>query len=118
MPPQYSGPYFPGRLLGRILGFHARAHCLELRYRPVLGGTILHTLSWQWLFAINILPGTLALLLAVRALPRDAIRMQAPFDTVGAILSALLLGSTIMAANSYRTLLLNSAAFAGWLSLR
>ncbi|HFE2936463.1 hypothetical protein [Klebsiella pneumoniae] len=26
--------------------------------------------------------------------------MQAPFDTVGAILSALLLGSTIMAANS------------------
>ncbi len=31
---------------------------------------------------------------------RDAIRMQAPFDTVGAILSALLLGSTIMAANS------------------
>ena len=38
--------------------------------------------------------------LAVRALPRDAIRMQAPFDTVGAILSALLLGSTIMAANS------------------
>lgn len=65
-----------------------------------MGGTILHTLSWQWLFAINILPGTLALLLAVRALPRDAIRMQAPFDTVGAILSALLLGSTIMAANS------------------
>nr|VXZ92403.1 Spectinomycin tetracycline efflux pump [Klebsiella pneumoniae] len=65
-----------------------------------MGGTILHTLSWQWLFAINVLPGTLALLLAVRALPRDAIRMQAPFDTVGAILSALLLGSTIMAANS------------------
>ncbi len=91
---------FPGRLLGRILGFHALLIASSSAIGPVLGGTILHTLSWQWLFAINVLPGTLALLLAVRALPRDAIRMQAPFDTVGAILSALLLGSTIMAANS------------------
>lgn len=91
---------FPGRLLGRILGFHALLIASSSAIGPVLGGTILHTLSWQWLFAINILPGTLALLLAVRALPRDAIRMQAPFDTVGAISSALLLGSTIMAANS------------------
>ncbi|MCP6475672.1 MFS transporter, partial [Klebsiella pneumoniae] len=91
---------FPGRLLGRILGFHALLIASSSAIGPVLGGTILHTLSWQWLFAINVLPGTLALLLALRALPRDAIRMQAPFDTVGAILSALLLGSTIMAANS------------------
>ncbi|MFS4686320.1 MFS transporter [Klebsiella quasipneumoniae subsp. similipneumoniae] len=91
---------FPGRLLGRILGFHALLIASSSAIGPVLGGTILHTLSWQWLFAINVLPGTLALLLAVRALPRDAIRMQAPFDTLGAILSALLLGSTIMAANS------------------
>lgn len=91
---------FPGRLLGRILGFHALLIASSSAIGPVLGGTILHTLSWQWLFAINVLPGTLALLLAVRALPRDAIRMQASFDTVGAILSALLLGSTIMAANS------------------
>ncbi len=91
---------FPGRLLGRILGFNALLIASSSAIGPVLGGTILHTLSWQWLFAINVLPGTLALLLAVRALPRDANRMQAPFDTVGAILSALLLGSTIMAANS------------------
>ena len=92
---------FPGRLLGRILGYHALLIASSSAIGPVLGGTILHTLSWQWLFAINVLPGTLALLLAVRALPRDAIPMQAPFDTVGAILSALLLGSTIMAANSH-----------------
>ncbi len=70
---------------------------------PVLGGTILHTLSWQWLFAINVLPGTVALLLAVRALPRPTVDRQAAFDTPGAILSALLLGSTIMAANSMQS---------------
>ncbi|HHT1022887.1 TPA: MFS transporter [Enterobacter hormaechei] len=91
---------FPGRLLGRILGLHALLIASSSAIGPVLGGTILHTLSWQWLFAINVVPGTLALLLAVKALPRDAVRKQAPFDTPGAILSALLLGSTIMAANS------------------
>lgn len=91
---------FPGRLLGRILGLHALLIASSSAIGPVLGGTILHTLSWQWLFAINVVPGTLALLLAVKALPRDAVRKQAPFDNPGAILSALLLGSTIMAANS------------------
>ncbi|MFH4082038.1 MFS transporter, partial [Acinetobacter baumannii] len=49
---------FPGRLLGRILGFHALLIASSSAIGPVLGGTILHTLSWQWLFAINVLPGT------------------------------------------------------------
>lgn len=91
---------FPGRLLGRILGLHALLIASSSAIGPVLGGTILHTLSWQWLFAINVVPGTLALVLAFKALPREAVRKQAPFDTPGAVLSALLLGSTIMAANS------------------
>ncbi len=47
---------FPGRLLGRILGFHALLIASSSAIGPVLGGTILHTLSWQWLFAINVLP--------------------------------------------------------------
>ncbi|MGR7572990.1 MFS transporter [Klebsiella aerogenes] len=94
---------FPGRLLGRILGIHALLIASSSAIGPVLGGTILHTLSWQWLFAINVLPGTVALLLAVRALPRPTVGGQAAFDTPGAILSALLLGSTIMAANSLQS---------------
>ncbi|MEE9952874.1 DHA2 family efflux MFS transporter permease subunit [Enterobacter quasihormaechei] len=93
---------FPGRLLGRVLGLHALLIAFSSAIGPVLGGTILHMLSWQWLFAINVIPGALAWYLAVRALPRDAVRNQAPFDTPGAILSALLLGSTIVAANSFQ----------------
>ena len=40
---------FPGRLLGRILGLHALLIASSSAIGPVLGGTILHTLSWQWL---------------------------------------------------------------------
>ncbi|WP_333849652.1 MFS transporter [Leclercia sp.] len=91
---------FPGRLLGRVLGLHALLIASSTAIAPVLGGTILDTLSWQWLFAINMLPGTLALVLAGKALPGKSTPGSAAFDTFGALLSATLLGSTIMAANS------------------
>ncbi|URO01486.1 MFS transporter [Leclercia adecarboxylata] len=91
---------FPGRLLGRVLGLHALLIASSTAIAPVLGGTILDTLSWQWLFAINIIPGSFALVLAGKALPGKSTSENAAFDAPGAVLSAVLLGSTIMAANS------------------
>lgn len=91
---------FPGRLLGRILGLHALLIAASTAVAPVLGGTILNALSWQWLFAINLVPGMTALLLASKALPRKANLIRVPFDAPGAVLSATLLGAMIMAANS------------------
>ena len=90
---------FPGRLLGRILGLHALLIASSSAIGPVLGGTILDALGWQWLFAINVIPGAVALWLAWRSLPRKSASVSAPFDTPGAALSATFLGATIMAAN-------------------
>ncbi|MCT9843822.1 MFS transporter [Leclercia adecarboxylata ATCC 23216 = NBRC 102595] len=92
---------FPGRLLGRVLGLHALLIASSTAIAPVLGGTILDILSWQWLFAINLIPGTLALVLAGKALPGNVTSGLAGFDLPGAVLSATLLGSTIMMANSF-----------------
>lgn len=94
---------FPGRLLGRILGLHALLIASSTAIAPVLGGTILDMLSWQWLFAINIVPGSIALLLAWRALPRESAVDRTPFDAPGALLSAVLLGSAIMLADSLQS---------------
>lgn len=91
---------FPGRLLGRILGLHALLIASSTAIAPVLGGTILDALSWQWLFAINLIPGSIALLLAWRALPRESVADRPPFDAPGAVFSAVLLGSAIMLADS------------------
>jgi len=91
---------FPGRLLGRVLGLHALLIASSTAVAPVLGGAILDILSWQWLFAINIIPGSVALLLAGKALPGKSTSEKAAFDAPGAMLSAVLLGSMIMAANS------------------
>ncbi len=81
----------------------------------MLGGTILDALSWQWLFAINIVPGSVALLLAWRALPRETAVDRSPFDAPGAVLSAALLGSAIMLADSLQLVTQNiNQTATGW----
>ncbi|MGX5107488.1 MFS transporter [Enterobacter cloacae] len=103
---------FPGRLLGRVLGLHALLIAASTAIAPVLGGTILEALRWEWLFAINIIPGSVALLLAWKALPRGSASQKTPFDTAGAVLSAVLLGSTIVTANLSRHISQETACWA------
>jgi DHA2 family multidrug resistance protein-like MFS transporter len=90
---------FSGATAGPHSGAARPAYRLQHGDCPVLGGTILDALSWQWLFAINLIPGSIALLLAWRALPRESAVDRRPL-TPGAVLSAVLLGSAIMLADS------------------
>ena len=92
---------FPGRLLGRILGLHALLIAASTAAAPVLGGTLLSALSWQWLFAINIPLGIIALTLTLQAIPDNRAPGRETFDVAGAMLSALMLGGLIMAANVF-----------------
>ena len=92
---------FPSRLLGRILGLHALLIATSTAIAPILGGTMLSALSWQWLFLINIPLGLISLALALRAIPDKPSAAKAPFDFAGAILSAAMLGGVILAANAF-----------------
>lgn len=92
---------FPNRLLGRILGLHALLIAASTAIAPILGGTLLSLLSWQWLFAINIPLGIVALTLTIKTIPDNSASEHVPFDIAGAALSALMLGGFIMAANAF-----------------
>lgn len=92
---------FPNRLLGRILGMNALLVASGTAIAPLLGGTLLSAFSWQWLFAINLPPGILAITLAMRVLPERVKKITEPFDIKGAFLSAIVPGSLIMAADSF-----------------
>lgn len=92
---------FPNRLLGRILGLNALLIGSSTAIAPILGGTILSTLSWQWLFAINIPLGIIAVLLTLRVIPDNPALKREPFDFAGALLSAIALGALIMAADAF-----------------
>lgn len=92
---------FPNRLLGRILGLNALLIGTGTAIAPVLGGTILSAMSWEWLFAINIPLGLTSLWLTLRAIPHEPALKHKPFDYAGAVLSAASLGALIMAADAF-----------------
>ncbi|WP_435929900.1 MFS transporter [Dryocola sp. BD613] len=92
---------FPGRLLGRVLGLNALLIATSTAVAPILGGTMLSALSWQWLFAINIPLGLIAMALALRTIPGRPAAVNASFDYAGAILSAVMLGGLILAASAF-----------------
>ncbi len=91
---------FPNRLLGRILGLNAVLVAASTAVGPVLGGTLLATLGWEWIFAINVPLGVLAVWLAWNAVPDTRKPAQAAFDLAGALWSALAMGALIMAADT------------------
>ncbi|MBO0703329.1 MAG: DHA2 family efflux MFS transporter permease subunit [Candidatus Dormibacteraeota bacterium] len=57
-------------LLGPILG-------------PILGGWLIQTASWNWIFLINAPIGLIALVYAWRVLPRDTPKRSESFDFLG-----------------------------------
>ena len=91
---------FPTRLLGRILGLNALLIALSTAVGPALGGTLLATLPWQWLFAINVPLGLGAVLISWRSIPGARVQARASFDIAGAALSAIAMGTLIMAADA------------------
>jgi EmrB/QacA subfamily drug resistance transporter len=60
-------------LLGPIIG-------------PILGGWLVDSFSWRWIFFINIPIGAFALLLSARVLPRDVPAPQHRLDWLGLVL--------------------------------
>lgn len=50
---------------------------------PVLGGLIIETISWHWIFYVNVPIGMVALALSMRALEHDGSGRAAQFDWTG-----------------------------------
>ncbi|MFL5356865.1 MFS transporter [Archangium sp.] len=90
---------YPHRLLGRAIGINALVVAVSSAIGPSVAAAILAAAPWPWLFAVNLPTGTLALLLASRALPHTE-RSPHPFDTPSALLNALALGLFIVGAES------------------
>ncbi|MEU5948821.1 DHA2 family efflux MFS transporter permease subunit [Micromonospora sp. NPDC047465] len=53
---------------------------------PILGGWLIDTASWHWIFLINLPIGAIALVYAALALPKDAPEPSESFDFVGMLM--------------------------------
>lgn len=72
--------------MGRVMTVVGAPSFLGIVIGPVLGGLILGTLGWRWIFYVNVPFGVVAVLLAIAYLAADTDRSDAPLDVVGLLL--------------------------------
>jgi DHA2 family multidrug resistance protein-like MFS transporter len=82
--------------LGAAISWNALAVALASAAGPALGSAILSTMSWQWLFAIN-LPLGMLVLFATRALP-EVIGTSCRLDWFSVVLNAGAFASLVIGA--------------------
>ncbi|GAB3479028.1 DHA2 family efflux MFS transporter permease subunit [Amycolatopsis cihanbeyliensis] len=88
-----AGPHRVGRVMA-VLGVPMLLGPIG---GPILGGWLVDSVSWRWIFYINVPIGIIALLLAWRLLPKDDPEPAERFDFVGMVtlspgLAALIYG--------------------------
>ncbi|MFI8828383.1 MFS transporter [Streptomyces sp. NPDC053431] len=88
------GAVFPPREIGKAFGVFAPCLGLSAIGGPVLAGVLVDAFGWRSMFLVNIALGGLALVLAVRILPRDTGDRAVTLDGPGAaLLAATTLGA-------------------------
>jgi EmrB/QacA subfamily drug resistance transporter len=88
---------FPPSERGRALGMNSLIVALGVSAGPAIGGLITESLSWRWIFYVNVPLGIIGFFATLRWLRETAPRVPGRFDLVGALaltagLSALTLG--------------------------
>ncbi|MHB1007770.1 MAG: MFS transporter [Propionibacteriaceae bacterium] len=66
---------------------------------PFLGGLIVDSLSWHWIFLINIPLGLVALVAAFLLVPQERAAERIPFDWMGSVFAWVGLGSLVVMAS-------------------
>jgi EmrB/QacA subfamily drug resistance transporter len=87
---------FSGKAQGKAIGTWTAWTGVAFLFGPLLGGFFVDTLSWRWIFAINVLPIAVTLLL-MRQLSQADPAKKVGVDALGAVLCAVGLGSTVYA---------------------
>jgi EmrB/QacA subfamily drug resistance transporter len=101
---QVAGP----KRMGRVMGIVAMPAMLGPILGPVVGGTILESLHWSWIFLVNVPIGVLAFFLGWRMIPRTESGVAGRLDVTGLVLlssasTATVYGLSQLGSNSSLT---------------
>lgn len=89
----------PGRL-GRLMSILSIPMLLAPIGGPILGGWLIDTSSWRWIFLINVPIGFLTIALAAIIFPRDRPARSETFDAIGVLLLSPGLAMFLFAVSS------------------
>jgi EmrB/QacA subfamily drug resistance transporter len=102
------------RLRGRALGVQTAVQAVGLCAGPTVGGWIVDTLDWRWVFWVNVPFGIAGTILAWFIVPQtNAAKSGSRFDKLGAMLLVPALGAPILAINQVGSWGLSSAGVVG-----
>jgi EmrB/QacA subfamily drug resistance transporter len=79
---------FPANRRGTAMGLWGAVAGVAMLVGPILGGVLIDSLGWEWIFFINVPVGVVALALALKLVPRLPIHSHR-FDVLGVVLSAV-----------------------------
>ncbi|AUI53377.1 MFS transporter [Arthrobacter crystallopoietes] len=82
---------------GRAIGLWAGWTGTSAIAGPLLGGLLVDLFNWRWIFAINVLPIAVTLVILGRLKLETSVQGRPPLDVVGAVLAAVGLGGTVFA---------------------
>lgn len=93
---------YPKSWLGKGIGLNATLVAIASVLGPSLSALILSTLSWRWLFLINLPLGAVALFMGYKALPHNVVRLSdRPLPKKDMLLNALFFGSLILVVQGF-----------------
>ena len=88
------------RRLGRLMSIMSIPMLLAPIAGPILGGWLIATSSWRWIFLINLPIGVVTAILAAIVFPRDHPARSETFDVVGGLLLSPGLATFLFAVSS------------------
>ena len=78
---------FPAARRGQAMALWGATAGVATLVGPILGGVLIDTLGWEWIFFVNVPVGVVAFVLAARLVPDLTTRAHS-FDWIGVALSA------------------------------
>ncbi|MBP6064791.1 MFS transporter [Bacteroides sp.] len=92
---------YPRHQIGRGMGINAMVIAIAAAAGPSVASSILSVATWNWLFAINIPLGVVALALGYKYLPRQEQRSSLQFDRISALANAVTFGLLIFTLDGF-----------------
>lgn len=86
--------------VGRVMAIMGIPMLLGPIFGPILGGWLIDTASWHWIFLINLPIGIIAIVYAAVVLPKDSVEPSETFDFVGMLLLSPGLGLFLYGVSS------------------
>jgi EmrB/QacA subfamily drug resistance transporter len=88
---QAAGP----QRIGRVMSILGVPMLLAPILGPVIGGLIVTSVSWRWIFYVNVPIGIVAVAVAIRMLPSEKIELKPRLDLLGLLLLSPGLASVV-----------------------